>query len=263
LKLYELWCFGKRLWKIYSRRHVSRSSAELSYFLTLSIFPTLICLYAIFGRFIPTRELIFRVLDGIVPTETLGAIGDYLVYVQAHSGRSMLIGAAALMASSSAAAFRALCNIMAEIQGAPKYRGLSFLAASFIMSPLFLAVMYFAVVVIVTGEWFLSLLSKYVPVPWDWSWIRFVILLALLLMLLLGIYRITAPRGSQNRLLPGAVAASTAMVAVGMLFSALVDYSVRYSLVYGSLASMVILMLYLYIFGNILIMGNAINHLIK
>ena len=123
--------------------------------------------------------------------------------------------------------------------------------------------MYFAVVVIVTGEWFLSILSRYVPVPWDWSWLRFIILLALLLMLLLGVYRLTSPRGSKNPLLPGALAASCAMVLVGMVFSALVDYSVRYSLVYGSLASMVILMLYLYILGNILIMGNAVNHLMK
>ena len=44
--------------------------------------------------------------------------------------------------------------------------------------------------------------------------------------------------------------------------SAMVSMSVRYSLVYGSLASLVILMLWLYVFGNILIMGNALNFLI-
>ena len=52
------------------------------------------------------------------------------------------------------------------------------------------------------------------------------------------------------------------MVAAGMASSAMVSMSVRYSLVYGSLASLVILMLWLYVFGNILIMGNALNFLI-
>ena len=48
-----------------------------------------------------------------------------------------------------------------------------------------------------------------------------------------------------------------------MAFSEMVSFSVRYSLVYGSLASVIILMLWLYFFGNILIMGNTVNYLLE
>ena len=37
--------FIKDLIRIYLGKRVSRSAAELSYFLTLSVFPTLMCLY--------------------------------------------------------------------------------------------------------------------------------------------------------------------------------------------------------------------------
>ncbi|MGI6028268.1 MAG: YihY/virulence factor BrkB family protein [Candidatus Heteroscillospira sp.] len=254
--------FVRELFQIYMKKHISRSAAELSYFLTLSVFPTLICLYSIFGGMIPTHDIIERVFKGVIPTETLDAISGYLDYVRLNSGKSMLAGGAVLMASSSAAAFRSLHNIMAEIQGVPKYRGVGFFAVSFVFSLVFLVVMYFAAVVIVTGEWFLGILSEFVPVPWDWSWLRFVLLFAVLLLLILGVYRLTSPSGSRG-LLPGAVLSAAAMVIVGMVFSAMVSLSVRYSLVYGSMASMIVLMLWLYFFGNILITGNAANFLLR
>ena len=254
--------FVRELTEIYLTKHVSRSAAELSYFLTLSVFPTLICLYSILGSSAPTLDMIEGIFSGILPTETLETISDYLDYVSRNSSRSMLLGGAVLMATSSAAAFRAMHNIMADIMGAPRYQGVRSVLVSFLFSLVFLAVMYFAAIVIITGEWFLSLLSEYVPVPWDWSWLRFVLLFAILLMLMLGVYRLTSP-GRSRVLLPGAVLAAGAMVAVGMAFSEMVSFSVRYSLVYGSLASVIILMLWLYFFGNILIMGNTVNYLLE
>ena len=38
--------------------------------------------------------------------------------------------------------------------------------------------------------------------------------------------------------------------------------STRYSLVYGSLASVIIMLVWLYLCGNILILGNVINYVI-
>ena len=259
----RFFCFIRDLVEIYMGKHVSRSAAELSYFLTLSVFPTLICLYALLGKYIPTEVILSRLLDGIVPTKALETIGEYLTYVSEYSSQKMLIGGALLMATSSAAAFRSLHNIMAEIQGTPKYKGVWFITVSFLFSLVFLAVMYFAGVVIVTGEWFLNLLEVYINISWAWSWLRFVLLFAILLLMILGMYSFTSPRDGKERLLPGAMVSAGAMVIVGMIFSAMVSISVRYSLVYGSLASMVILMFWLYIFGNILIIGNAINFLFE
>lgn len=254
--------FTVDLVRIYLRKHVSRSAAELSYFLTLSVFPTLMCLYALVWKIIPTQDILEGLLTGVVPTETLDAISDYLIYVSEYSSGGMFFGGAMLMATSSAAAFRALHNIMADIQGAPKHRGAWFVVKSFLLSLVFLLVMYFTVIVIVTGEWFLNMVAQYMPVQWDWSWLRFVLLFAILLMMVLGVYRLTAPRHHRHNILAGAICAAAAMVLVGMGFSAMMSVSVRYSLVYGSLASIIILMLWLYFFGNILIMGNVVNVLL-
>ena len=57
---------------------------------------------------------------------------------------------------------------------------------------------------------------------------------------------------------PGALAASAALAAASMIFSLLMGNSARYSLVYGSLASVIIMLVWLYLCGNILIMGNVV-----
>ena len=38
--------------------------------------------------------------------------------------------------------------------------------------------------------------------------------------------------------------------------------STRYSLIYGSLASVIILLVWLYLCGNVLILGNVVNYVI-
>lgn len=248
---------------IYYGKRVSRSAAELSYFFTMSIFPTLICICSIAGSVLPTEALLHRLFVGVIPTETLETIKDYVNYVSVYSSEAMLVGGAMLMVTSSAAVFRSLHNIMADIQGEPKYVGFRSFIVSFLFSIIFLLAIYFAGFLIVTGEWFLHLIERYITISWAWTWLRFVILFAMLLMLMLGAYALTSPKEVRGSLLPGAIIAAGAMVVVGIIFSEFVSMSVRYSLIYGSLASLIILMLWLYIFGNILILGNAINFLLR
>ena len=93
-----------------------------------------------------------------------------------------------------------------------------------------------------------------------WQWLRFVLLFALLFVIIYAVYRLSAPRRrpAEQRVI-GAVAAALALVAASVFFSWTISMSSRYPLIYGSLASLIILMIWLFICGNILIMGNALN----
>ena len=71
----------------------------------------------------------------------------------------------------------------------------------------------------------------------------------------------SAPRGRPRPpILTGGFLASVALVCASMLFSWFIGMSSRYSLVYGSLASVIILLVWLYLCGNILILGNVFNY---
>ena len=99
-----------------------------------------------------------------------------------------------------------------------------------------------------------------VTLPWDWQWFRFLLLFLLVFLFVLLVYRMAAPRGRPRPpILTGAFLAAVALVAATALFSWFIGLSSRYSLVYGSLASVIILLVWLYLCGNILILGNVFN----
>ena len=251
--------------RIYIGKRVSRSAAELSYFLTLSIFPMLICLIAMMGNLFPTTESIIELMDRIVPRETIEAITEYIKYVSSRNNAAMITGGLIMMATSSAAAFRSLHHIMADIQGSPRFTGIFTVLVSFLFSLAFLAAIYFAATVLLTGNWFMMLIDEHfnVNISWAWSWLRFILLFLILFIILNGIYKITAPRDADNNLMLGAFIASVVLVGVSIVFSWFITVSVRYHLVYGSLTSLIILMVWLYLCGNILIMGNALNAVLR
>jgi len=258
--------FMKKLLKIYFSKRVARSAAELSYFLTLSIFPMLLCLYALLGNVFPRSETLTEIAHAILPGQTLNIFADYLSYISGHTSTAMLTGGLILMATSSAGAFRALHNAMGDIQGQARFTGFFATIFSFLFSLVFLATIYFSVVVLVTGNWFLTFVSThldFIEIAGAWAWVRFILLFLLVLVIIYGIYRITAPRDAGKTLAAGALIATVALVAVSILFSFFIGLSARYPLIYGPLVSIIILMVWLYTVGTIVIMGNAVNVVIR
>jgi len=258
--------YVRELIEIYVKNHVSRSAAELSYFLTLSVFPTLICLHAMLVKFLPGISLTMDELNGLIPSETLEIITDYLRYVSTHSSRALITAGVIGMATTSAAAFRSIHSIMGEIQGVSRFRGLFALVFSFVFSLLFMAAIYFAVIVMATGDWLISFIGRVFPTLAGlalWSVLKFPLMLIIFVLIIYGLYRITAPSDIRGTFFQGAVSAAVILVLVSVVFSWFISMSTRYPLIYGSLASIIIFMLWIYFCGQILIMGNALNVVLR
>lgn len=248
--------------RTYIDKNVSRAASSLSYFLMLSVFPTFVCLYEMLGSMFPTPDTIRAFATGLLPAETLDTIVEYLGYITLNRSRTMLMMAIVAMATTSAAAYRTLDNIMGEIRGSKRFNGPFAVVFSFLFAIIFLAAVYFAVIVMISGSWFINFLSRHVTVlniSTNWNWARFILLFLLLFVIILGLYRITAPKRRRVRLFTGALVASVSLVGVSIIFSYFIGMSVKYPLIYGSLASVMILMLWFYLCGNIVISGNIIN----
>ncbi len=256
----------RELVEIYVNSRVPRSAAELSYFLTLSIFPTLICVHAMLSKFLPGISLTLDELAGIVPSETLDIISDYLQYVAFHNSRTLLTAGVLGMATTSAAAFRSIHSIMGDIQGVSRFRGVFALLFSFVFSLVFMAAIYFGIIVMVTGDWLIGYIGRVFPMIAGlalWNVLKFPLMLVIFILIIYGLYRITAPANIRGTFFQGAVSAAILLVLVSVLFSWFISMSTRYPLIYGSLASIIIFMLWIYICGQILIMGNALNVVLR
>ena len=248
--------------RLYIAQRIPIAAAGLTYFLTLTFFPLLICLQAMLGSLFPAAEELREVLEMLLPKAAVSVVVDYLRYVSANQSGAMSVMALTMVASASSAAFRTVSRVIGDMRGYRRYSGLAAVVFSFCFSLFFLAAIYFALILIATGKWFLDFADRHIyfmNISDSWRWGRFILLFLLLFALLSLVCRITAPRRPGVRLLPGSLLAAAALLALSILFSAMLDASARYPLLYGSLASVIVLMLWLYSAGNILFLGAALN----
>lgn len=254
---------------LYFSKRVSRSAAELAYFLILSFFPALICINAIIGTLDLNVVSLLEEASVIIPDAALAVLTEYVGYITTNQSHALLVAGIIMTLFSASAAMRSLMNAMGDIYEKETYTGIWQVVASVAYSVLFLLTIYLSLVVVLTGNWFFHLLEEFlqrfprlahIRLPWQWQWMRFLILFCLVMAVVMLIYRATVPRGKPRApVLSGAFLASAALVLCSILFSYFIGLSSRYSLVYGSLGSVVILLVWLYLCGNIVILGSCFN----
>ena len=250
---------------LYFSKHISRSAAELAYFLILSFFPLLICLNAFIVLLPVDLEAVLAAAAPLLPKAAYDILGEYVGYITTNQSPGLLAAGIFMTLFFASAAFRALMNIMEEIYSRKGYRGFRQIVASVLFALLLLVTVFLSLVVLLTGGWLFQEVERLLHLdagvlPWDWQWMRFLLLFLLVFLFVLLVYRVAAPRGKPRPpVMTGAFLAAVALSVFSILFSWFIGLSSRYSLVYGSLASIIILLVWLYLCGNILILGNVFN----
>jgi len=254
---------------MYFTKRVSRAAAELAYFLILTFFPIMICISAFVNGLHLDLPSLMDHADPFLPESVLVLFRDYLTYIDTNQSSAMLLSGAFLTVLFASAAVRGLMNIMRELYGRATFRGIGQLVASILFSVLLLVTIYLSMAVVVTGNWFFHLLGQLLKLEGlverfgTWQWVKYLLLLGIVFLFILLLYRFAAPLDKPRPpVVPGALAASVALAIASMVFSLLMGNSARYNLIYGSLASVILLLVWLYLCGNILIMGNVVNYVL-
>ena len=254
---------------VYFSKRVGRAAAELAYFLILTFFPIMICVSAFLDRLHLNLVSLLKQADPFLPEGVTALFQDYLTYIDTNQSAAMLVSGAFLTILFASAAVRGLMNMMDELYGRATFQGLWQLIASVLFSVLLLITIYLSLAVVMTGNWFFRLLGQTLGLDGlverfsVWQWGKYALLLSMVFLFILLLYRFAAPlEKPRPPVVPGALAASVALATASAIFSFLMSNSTRYSLVYGSLASVIIMLVWLYLCGNILIMGNVINYVL-
>ena len=225
--------------------------------------------------FTPAGEVqaVRNVSFSLRPGEVLAVVGDYLGYVAGSQSSALLLASLFTILISASAGLRTLLAAMDDLHGRTDAPPVAF---SVVLSALFLLTVYLSVVVIFTGEWFFWLLEDHLPrhiaelLPLSalsglWRWMRYLLLFCFVLLLVLIVYRAGTPRGAMRRpvVLLSSLLAALAIAGASVLFSWFIGMSSRYALVYGSLASLIILLVWLYLCGNLLLLGAVVGRVLE
>ena len=253
----------RKLFHGYFDEKVGQSAAELAYYLMFSLFPLLIFLNAALSMLHFDPAELLEKLNIVLPQEIIALFTEYMEYIGGLRSDVLLYAGLILTIYMMFRAVNSLANSVMTVyhirsRGAWRYlRVLTFCLL------LLVAVFVFFLVLVISGN-LLGGLRRYLYIPgWFlrlWGLLRLVLAPICMLLLLWAFYYMVGrgeyrPRES----LPGAAFALTLWVGVTLGFSYYVANIGSYSLLYGSLSTIMVLMLWLWLTGVALIMGGVFN----
>ncbi len=250
------------LYRYYSEKHIPRAAAALSYYLTMTFFPLIICLYSLLGRSYTHVMEAIDFISQFISAKTTEMLRSFIRYVAQSNNRGMFWAGVLVLVTSASAAERSLQMTIGEMQGKQRFKALGDFLFSVVFSLAFVGAIYFAIVVLFTGRELIGRLNTLLPfvdIGGSWQWIRFVLLAGICMVLFWAIYWVTQPRAERYPCFAGALFSTLAVEGMSLLFSNFISASARYPLVYGSLASLILLMFWLYLNCQIIYLGAALN----
>ena len=244
---------------------VARDSAALTYYLLFAIFPLLIFVSTLLGVLELDIASITAVLAPILPSDVVDIIRTYLEYVAANQSRQLLWFS---LIFSIWFPMRSTGCLMHSLRKAFGRSAPENILLGQLRTLLFTIWMIFVIgltlALVVVGRRALYFLSGFLPLSETfisvWGYLRFIIL-GLVMAISLGIlYQLAlGQRRPLREVLPGVGSSLAAWLLLSMAFSYYVENMDRYAQLYGSIATIVVVLLWLYMSGQVLILGAELS----
>lgn len=265
LSLYEL---GRRLWHGSLQDEVLGRAAQLSYYIVLALFPALLVLTALMGVLSVDNYMtqLMGYLRQVLPEDALSMVERFLKQVATGGGANILsLGAlGALWASSSGvAAIMDALNVVYGVKedSRPFWRArltaivLTIGLAGFVILSLTL-VLYGTRL----SAWIADLVGLGGLFVVAWNLLQWPVVAVIMLFVVAVLYYICPDIKQDWRwVTPGSAFAVAMWFVVSLGFKLYVDNFGNYNKVYGSIAGVIVLMLWLYWSGMVLLVGGEIN----
>ncbi|WP_419744453.1 YihY/virulence factor BrkB family protein [Staphylococcus sp. LKG3-1] len=240
-------------------------SAQLSYYFMLSLFPMLLFLLSIVPVVGVKQSTIRDLIKDHVPSDYAPQVSSIIGDIMDNaSGGLLSIGliAALWSASNGMTALMNAFNVAYDVEDSrnfvvAKLYSVLFTLAMIIVMPVALVLPTFGQQI---GDLLFGPLGLGDQVKWLFDTIRFVLPVIVVLIAFMVLYTL-APNVKIKLLsvIPGAIFATIVFLGGSYLFGFYISNFANYSKTYGSIAGIIILMLWLYITGFIIIIGAEIN----
>ncbi len=259
--------FKRALYEAFWKDNCFALAAQLAYYFFFALFPTLLFMVALASYF-PLTTLIddlFRTMGGFMPPEALKLITDQMIKISDDGQGGLLTLGVLLAVSSSSAAMVAIIDTLNRAydveEGRPWWKVRLTAMALTVVVATFILISFALVLVGPTVATELAARVNLGPAfEWTWKILQWPVLFALASFAIALIYYF-APDVEQDWiwLTPGALFATTLWLAASLGFKYYVANWGNYTETYGLIGAVMILLLWFYISGLVLLIGAEMN----
>lgn len=263
------WMIVRQLLHRYQRHGVGRSSAALTYYLVFAAFPLLVFFSALLGALEVDEDSVLRLFASLLPQDVERVVRSYLSYVTVHYSRRLLWFSLIFSIWFPMRAADCLLAAMRRAFGTVEMRRTLRQRVHTVLFTVWLVITWSAAMVLMTvGRRALEVLAGVLHLPEGfadlWNYLRFSLLglvmfaaLAVLYMLALG------KRQPLRKVAAGVMASLLVWMVLSAAFSYYVEHVAQYTQLYGSIATVVVTLLWLYMSSAVLIMGAELNAVLR
>lgn len=278
--LHNLWDFQgvpvmlvvKRTYNAFMEDNLLSRAAELGYYFLFALFPTLISASAIFGIVARSTTLYVRLLDYlalVIPPSAMGLVMDtFNQTTKASSGGKITFGLVAALWSASVgfAAIQDTLNIVYKVKETRPYWKVK--GAAILVTVLLSVVVMLTLTALLGGDIVAKYMAAHIPQHATAVTVSLVIRMAgwltaiTLLILLFSIIYYYAPDVQKkvwHWLTPGAALAIFSWLVASIALRLYLHYFNSFSVTYGSLGGVIILLTWFYVTGLMLLLGAELN----
>lgn len=250
--------------------NVGKNAAALAYYLLFALFPMLIFLSNLLGLLDLNVTAITQSLQQLLPKDVVGIIESYLDYVSHTSSHSLMWFS---LVFSIWFPMRAAKGLMDDVRLAYQLEKpahpIGYAIRQLIYTVVLFIVIGLTLLLSTLGRQVLGYLNSLIPEKTlrfseylleIWQYLRFIPVGLLMLAALGTLYAASMDKRPPIRpLMPGILFALLAWMLVSVGFSFYVEHFANYSVIYGALGAVIVLLVWLYMTAVILILGAELN----
>ncbi len=251
----------------YFQDRVGKSAAALAYYLIFSFFPCLIFISTLLS-FMDLPPLTSHNFQAIIPSDVLSIINSYLEHIAGLNSPHFLFWGLFFTIYFIMRAVNCLQDSIYRSYRMKSKRSVLQQQIRTLLATLLLLFTVFAALLLLTvGRRILTYLSWFIPLETNsidsWNLWRFFILAGILFFLIVIFYYFIPERKYTFRqVLPGIFAALISWLIFSIGFAYYVENMGNYSVVYGSIGAVIVLLLWLYFSAVTLILGAEFNSIL-
>lgn len=264
----RLFLIARHVVRRYFQDEIGRLAAALTYYLLFSFFPLLLFVSGILSYSHFSPSLLREELGSLLPNPVLELFASYLQHVSELPSLELLVLSIPFTCYFPV---RAVHFLMRAVRKAYRMGGKESPLRHYSKVVLFTLVLMGSLIVtlflLTLGRPVMDYFAQLLSIPSAflvlWRSLRFLGLGLLLFLVLCLLYRLSAPSKVPLRYtMPGALGALIAWMSISIGFSYYVENLAHYSVLYGSIGAIVILLLWLYFSATTLLLGAELNQII-
>ncbi len=261
--------FFKEIWYRFQKDEIAGLAAELAYFFLLSLFPFLIFLFTLIGYLPLTQQEALQFIKQYAPEQAMTLIENtLLVVIDNQNGGLLSLGIIATIWTASNG-LNAVIRAFNRAYDVKETR-------SFIVSRLMSIVLTLAMIIVIVIALLLPVFGEQIGIfvfsafglsetfLLLWNAARWVISFIVLLIVFSCLYYFAPNKNLHwKEVFTGSIFATLGWIFVSTAFSYYVGNFGNFQATYGSLGGIIVLMVWFYLTGMIILIGGEINAIIN